>query len=56
MEGFRYQELLTKARDVAGSLAVEYGPIPDMWEWQRVLAAFQEGYILGSKKVIEGVP
>lgn len=55
MERFRYQELLTKARDLAGSLAVEYGPIPDMSEWGTLLEAFQEGYILGSKKVIQGV-
>lgn len=56
MERFRYQELLTKARDLGGSLAVEYGPIPVMSEWRRLIQAFQEGYILGSKKVIEGVP
>jgi hypothetical protein len=56
MERFRYQELLTKTRDLGGSLAVEYGPIPDMSGWSKLLEAFQEGYILGSKKVIQGVP
>lgn len=56
MEQFRYQELLTKTRDLSGSLAIEYGPIPDMSEWGGLLQAFQEGYILGSKKVLEGVP